>query len=359
LIKRFIKVSDMPKRKSRISDVAKLARVSPATVSVVLNDQVGKSVRVSPETVQRVRQAALQLGYVASPLARRLAGGRNQILGIFTYEAVFPIESRNFYYPFLVGIEEEAQQTEYDLLLFTSSITPDGNRSVFRGQINRLQLADGAIFLGLGEDKRELAALRDEGFPFVYIGRREVPGGEISYVAADYTSATAEVVAYILQNGHQKVGYLRSHLGREAHVDRLSGYILALEDSGLPFEQDLIWSLERDEIDPRRVAAWLGQGITAFVTENNSLGFALLQSARELGKRPPDDFSMAVLGDPLVPNENLPDWTMFRIPRRAMGAQAVQLLVKILDDAENFNHDPYQVTLSCAFEPGATVAGPP
>jgi hypothetical protein len=100
--------------------------VSQATVSLVLNNRTGDDVRIAPETRQRVLDAIRATGYVADPVARRLVSGRNRILGVFTYEPVFPSTAADFYHPFLVGIEQRAEQLGCDLLLFTSSSQASG-----------------------------------------------------------------------------------------------------------------------------------------------------------------------------------------------------------------------------------------
>ena len=68
---------------------------------------------------------ARSLGYVPDPIARRLSKGQNNLLGLYTFTATFPTNVQHSYYPFLVGIEEEATDQGYDLLLFTSSATAE------------------------------------------------------------------------------------------------------------------------------------------------------------------------------------------------------------------------------------------
>ena len=92
-------------------DIAKLAGVSQATVSLVLNGS-GTGARIPQETRTRVQQVIRETGYVADPIARRMAKGFNRILGVFTYEPAFPIAHADFFTPFLFGIEEEAQARE-------------------------------------------------------------------------------------------------------------------------------------------------------------------------------------------------------------------------------------------------------
>jgi len=112
----------------RLVDVAARAGVSTAIASTVLNKRGDSNMRASPETAERIRTAARELGYSPNPAAQRLALGRNRILGVFTFEPIFPLAQQDFYHPFLLGIEQEAEEQDYDLLLFTSART--GGRSV-------------------------------------------------------------------------------------------------------------------------------------------------------------------------------------------------------------------------------------
>lgn len=113
------------------NDIAKLAGVSQATVSLVLNGAPAAIARIPAETRERVQAVIRQTGYVADPIARRMAKGLNRILGVFTYEPAFPSAQADFFTPFLLGIEEEAQQQAYDLLLLTSAGVGN-NRKIFR-----------------------------------------------------------------------------------------------------------------------------------------------------------------------------------------------------------------------------------
>ena len=133
-----------PRRRVTQQDIARLTGVSQATVSLVLNGRTDADVRIAPETRDRVLRAIQETGYVADPVARRLAAQHNRIIGVFTYEAVFPSGTGDFYHPFLVGIEERAESLGCDLLLLTSAPVVDGRRRIFH-EDNRLRLADGCV----------------------------------------------------------------------------------------------------------------------------------------------------------------------------------------------------------------------
>lgn len=185
--------------------IAELAGVSQATVSLVLNGKANAYTRIPEETRQRVLEVIASTTYVPDPAARRLAGVGNKIIGVFTYEPAFPVASLDFYAALLTGIESEAEVLGCDLLLFTSAPVQGNRRSLFHPN-NRLRLADGCLLLGQEMDAAELERLVESGFPFVAVGRRDAEG--VPYVAADYTSAAAELAGRAWDLGHRRFFYL-------------------------------------------------------------------------------------------------------------------------------------------------------
>ena len=160
-------------------DIAIFAGVSQATVSLVLNEAKSAEGRIPPETRERVLKAIRDTGYVADPIARSMVKGANRILGVFTYQPAFPIAQADFYTPFLMGIEEEAERLSYDLLLMTAAARDDNGRKRIFGETGRLRLADGCLILGSQFDRDELAQLVAGDYPYVAVGRRDDAGGPV------------------------------------------------------------------------------------------------------------------------------------------------------------------------------------
>lgn len=342
----------MTRKRPRIADVAKLAGVSEGTVSVVLNNRVGENVRVSTEKQALIWEAVRKLGYVANPMAQSLAGGQNHIIAVFTFESIFPIDSRNFYYPFLVGIEEEADAQGYDILLVTGSNgAKNGGRSIYQNGVNRLNRADGAILLGHG-DRQEVQHLLEENYPFTFVGRRDSPNDNISYVAVDYISATLEVVEYLRQKGHRKIVYLRSTRHTEASQDRETGIQQSLNQNAF---SGVIWQGTPQQLTSEHIKTYIAQDYTAFVAEDDELGRRLLMLAEQMNLKCPDDFSLAVLGNPLSPMVEVPNWISFNIPRREMGREAFKLLISLLKLPVEERDKPLRKVLSCTFHEGDSV----
>jgi DNA-binding LacI/PurR family transcriptional regulator len=335
------------------AQVARLAGVSQAVVSMVLNGS--DSLRITPETRDRVQQVLRETGYTVDIMGRRLRGGTNQILGVFTYESVFPSGVADFYRPFLLGIEEEAEAQGFDLLLFTSGGRRDGRRRIYDQGTNRLRIADGSVLLGRHNDPQELAQLVEEQFPFVFVGRRESPTGPISYVGADYVAATRDVHERLWALGHRRIGLLSVTEENEPTLDRRSGYEAAARKRRRP---PSVFVEEDPAIALRQV---LDEGVTALLVESSAMADGILACAHDLGLEVPEDLSIVVLGDAdpsqqphahAVPSTGT-DWSMFRIPRHEMGAHAVRVLVGLLKNPKH-----RQLLLPCTFHEGATTAKP-
>ncbi len=343
------------RKRARQVDVAKRAGVSTAVVSRVLNSRSNSSIRVSKATERRVWEAVRELGYVPNLVAQSLVKGERLLLGVFTFEPVFTARQRGFYVPFLLGIEREAEANSYDLLLFTSTSGSARRRSAYRDGSNRLGLADGAILLGREPDKRDLKRLLAERYPFVFIGRREVPGARVPYVAADYAAATDKVLLHLAAMGHGRFALLSSNAGYESSVDRRIGYARAYRAVGAPAREVDESIFAASVLTPEWLRALVRSGVTALLAENDVIGRSVLGAAASGGVAIPEDLSLAVLGDPVGDPHDVPDWVSFEIPRLEMGREAVRLLLSVIAGAPA---EEARLTLPCTLVQGKTAAPP-
>jgi DNA-binding LacI/PurR family transcriptional regulator len=204
------------------ADVAKRANVSRSTVSLVLSQRTNGPINISEDTQQRVIEAAQELGYMPNLAAQMLAQGRNYMLGVFSYGDRFPIERVHKLHAYVVGIEREASRQDYNVLLITRGQSPE-HRSVYGSGVNELGIADGGILMGWADDYSEVARLAEEGYPFVYIGRREIPGCDIDWVVSDYVAAGRKATNHLLTLGHRRLAYTWVGPVVEEVQDRLTG----------------------------------------------------------------------------------------------------------------------------------------
>lgn len=317
----------------RQSDIARAANVSQAAVSMVLNGRASEN-GIPESTQKRISAALVEAGYVPNAAARSLRGGRNGLIGVHTFERVFPISSEDYYNEFLNGIEEQAVDEGLDLVLFASTQRPDGSRSIYGNGSNRLRLADGAIMLGFETNDDELVRLAGEDYPFVFIGRREVPGTPIPYVTANYHEAMEPVVRLLTDAGHRSVVYLGSPLRRPAQRERLSGIEHFAGESGLTVQIDF---REPDQI----TAAWLNDliadGTTAIIAETYDAAQPLHAVVSASGVKVPEQLSVVCLESDSLHDEN-GSWSRVGVPRKEMGRRAVRLLLQLMDGAVETDH---------------------
>lgn len=336
-------------------DIAHAAGVSTAVVSLVINGRVNGKIKIAKATQERVWAAIRQQGYVPNLAARQLAGGNTRIIGVFTYEPIFPMTPRNFYQPFLVGIEEQAERSDYNLLLYTRT-SADATRRIYQNGVNQLRSTEGAVLLGSNEDRAELGRLYREGFPFVFVGRREIDGFHLASTAADYAAATASLIRRLLDHGHRHILYLGPTLHNESAADRECGFVDAMSAAGIRHAEHLVHRLDMDTIDDARLYAWLAEGVTALAIEQMPAAIRILKLADALGIRIPGDLSLVALGKADDPTEHHHDIDTFFIPHREMGAQAVSLLARMLTEPDEAF--PHQITIPCPPASGRTI-GPP
>lgn len=328
-------------------DIARLAKVSQTTVSLVLNNRSDATARIPAETRDRVLKVIRETGYQADPLARRMLKQRNQILGVFTYESVFPSASGDFYHPFLAGIEDCAERLGWDLLLFTSAPVTDGRRRIFH-ENNRLRIADGCLLLGRQVPREELARMIAEQYPFVSVGRRDDAGGPVPYVGADYAAATSATVERAFALGHRRVAFAGPGAGAESSADRLRGFRRTA--GGRARHVDIGDRPMTEVLD-----SLLGHRITAVFVEERADAAALLDAAAGRGIDVPADLSVVALGDSTRPATTDVDFSGFHVPRREMGRQATELLEAVLSGRVPAGT---QRLLPCELADGTTLIAP-
>lgn len=332
-------------RRLRQKDIAQLAGVSQATVSLVLNGAPASQARIPAETRERVEKVIRETGYVADPVARRMVKGLNRILGVFTYEPAFPSEQADFFAPFLFGIEEAAQLLGYDLLLLTGA---GSQRRIF-GENVRLRLADGCIILGRKFDNTELARLVAGDFPFVAVGRRDDAGGPVPYVGGDYAPATSALVERARALGHRRIAYVGLNEGAESTVDRWYGFSRAIGDAELVTG---IFAVDRPPAETLDVL--IGAGATCVFFTELADAMRVEAVARQRGLSVPGDLSIVVLGNHIRADEPGRRFTSFAIPREAMARAATEMLVRRVEDDAPVE----QLLLPCEPVEGDTL-GPP
>lgn len=169
------------------------------------------------------------------------------------------------------------------------------------------------------------------------------------YVGADYPAGVSALVQLATGLGHTHLAYLGEGSGPESYADRMRGFTDAVTAAGASGHHAPAADLAR------AFDSLLAAGTTALFVEEYADAVALLGLAAERGLRIPADLSILTLGDPTRPTSQPEvELTGFRIPRRQMGAQAVDVLMALLEGDTKDS----QRLLGCELVAGATLAPP-
>jgi len=336
----------MKSKRPTQADVARQAGVSRSTVSLVLN-QTESRVNISEETRKRVMAAAKVLGYSPNPVAQMLVRGSTHIIGVFPLEGAFPYTSADFYYPYLVGIEQEAAIQDYNILLFTRAQKPE---TLFQDSSNSLRLADGLVLTGNYPDSKLLRWLQKEDYPFVLIGRSHIPFDEIDTVVNNHHPTSYEATRHLIDLNHRHMGLLVDDLSPAYHQERLNGCQLAISET----TDANLTILDRDTLvnEDIFIDTVRQNNITALLCADRKLIAPAINILQTISWQIPIDLSLVFL---VTNTWDLPfaNPTRVNLNRDIKGSVAVQRLV----DRLNGSITGYQQTeVPCNFVVGDTTA---
>lgn len=335
-------------RRTTQRDLAQLAGVGQSTVSAVLAGRA-RQAGISDETAERVLALARDHGYRHDPAARRLKGKQAKVIGAHSSGHVFPLAPRNYNFEYLVGIGLEAEAAGYDLMLLTSASRAARRPSVYSPEGNRLAVADGAVIFGFRDDHDELARLTAEGYPFVRIAERAVPGIDIAWVDADFAGATEKLTVQLHGAGYQRLLYVGEQAASEPRRARQTGYRRAVNQLGLSSSRLVL--VDRQQVgDPAWLVEHLRGGVDVFLAEDHLMADNLMQAGHVAGLRINVDYAMAVLQAPFQAPYDGTFCAFLLEPRADIGRHAARLLIELLEGREP---DRRQIRLPC--EPAVTM----
>jgi LacI family transcriptional regulator len=314
-----------------IRDVARLAGVSMATVSNVLNDPE----RVKPVLQSRVMQAVKALGYAPNQAARSLRKRSTNLIGLIVADITNP-----FFTDLVEAMEEGATERGYSVLLCNSNEMLE--REERHIQVLRSQRIDGLILAATGEpSKNRTSLLSSLGVPIVLVDRAM---DDLGYdtVVLDNRAAAFAAVSHLLSLGHRRIGIINGPSHLRTASDRLQGYREALLSQGIPIEYELVWEASFRERDAYEVTMRLLKdepSPTAIFAANNLIMIGLTRALAESGLRCPEDISVIGVDDFPWANAFRPRLSTVAQPVHAMGRAALGLL---LDRIEGIGSGPVQ-----------------
>jgi len=308
-----------------MATVARRAGVSVATVSHVLNG----TRYVREETRRLVLDAIDETGYIHNTIARSLVTTSTRTIGL----AISAI-SNPYFMDLVHAIQTEIRHAGYTLLLADTRDDPDEELRVIQSLHQRR--VDGYLLAPSADhDRRALRYLADHDLPAVLVDR--LAWDHFDQVGTENLQATSELVEHLASKGHHRIALLCGLDGLSTTTERLDGYRLGLERSGLPHDPRFV-APGASDIDPARSAVHhllaLPEPPTAIVAANNRMTIGAMKGLRDLGLTVPDDIALVSFDDFEWADLFHPRLTVVAQPIPDIGAEAVRLLLNRLNDPQ-------------------------
>jgi LacI family transcriptional regulator len=305
-------------RVQTIADVAARAGVSPATVSRVMNGNPS----VDPALAAKVRAAATELNYSASPLARSLVLGKTGTVAV-----VVPDLGNPTFHGVLRGLSRAAARDGYHVLIADSaeSVTEEAILA-----IETRRRCDGVVLCAPRMAAADLHPLLTDLKPVVLVNR-EAPGTGTPVVAADYRTALLELLELLFGDGHRSLAYLAGAPQSASNARRLAGvrdFLHAHPGASVQILPGGVSFADGYEAVERVVDS----SATAVLAFNDLVAMGLINALTERGLRVPEHLSVVGFDDIPFARYMTPPLTTAAVPVTDLGEQAWRRMRDLLDD---------------------------
>lgn len=308
-----------------IKEVSSLARVSPSTVSRVLNGNAP----VADGTRARVLAAVEELGYQPNAFARGLVTNRSDGIGVVVNEISSP-----FYSSIVQGIEEVVEAAGRHLIVSSGHARERLERDAV--EFLKQRRCDALILHVEAISDYDLLQWAKQEPPVVLVGRYVAELADrcihLDNVAGGYLATK-----HMIEHGHRAIAHITGWMAIEDARARMEGYRRALAEAGIPFDEMLVVEGDFVEEGGGRATRRLlerDREFTALVAANDQTAAGALHVLREHGLDVPGDVSVIGYDDVLLAQYLYPALTTIRQPLADMGRAAAQLALAALDGSD-------------------------
>jgi DNA-binding LacI/PurR family transcriptional regulator len=322
---------DSGRRRPTIEDVAATAGVSRGTVSRVLNG----GVNVSPTALAAVNKAIKQTGYVVNTHARSLVTQRSGSVAFILSEPQEKFFEDPNFQVLLRGCSQALAEHDMPLLLSIADSEQDCERVVRFISSGHI---DGALLVSTHAGNPVFGRLASLGIPTVACGLPIGYERELAYVAVNEAEGARLATAHLAGLGRRRIGTVAGPLDTPGGRDRLAGYREALDQAGLPFDEQLI-----AHGDYTRASGQAGMeellrrapDLDAVFVASDLMALGALAALERAGRSVPGDVAVVGFDDSPAAVSASPALTTVRQPWRRVCEEMVRLLLALLDGQES------------------------
>ncbi len=315
-----------------IKDVAKKANVSPSTVSRVISD----SPRISEQTKRNVRRVMEELGYHLNYNARVLAQQKTRTIGIVMKKSSSDSLHDPFFPEVLRAISAYCNKEDYSMMLTTG----ESEEEIFSDVVKmvRGKRVDGIIVTYSKQDDKVIPYLMKSKIPFVLVGSPIDFAGEIIYVDNDNLKAAESATEYLINLGHQRIGYIGSDLDYEVFIARFKGFQNALLNSDLPLVEDYMKNPKTKAEEEQVITDMmqLENPPTALVVTDDLVALKVLQICRAKKIEVPEELSIVSFNNSMIAQVSSPTLTSVDTQVYQLGSEATKCLIEEIQEASAY-----------------------
>lgn len=317
--------------KVTIKEVAKLAGVSPSTVSRTCSNHPA----ISEETKIKVKKAMLELGYEPNFQASNLAGKNSKTIGIILPISEDYIYQNSFFLEVIHGICQYCNKSNYMNTIISGNNEEEllfSIRSVIKsGKV------DGFILLYSKENDPIIKYLNDYFISYVMIGKPSSNINNTIYIDNDNITAGKDATDYLIKLGHRKIAFLCDKKNSIFIQDRKKGYISSLIEYGLPFNEN--YYLQKDlntlkDIEDIKNIFLSNEAPTAVIAIDDIVALSLEKIFKEVNIKIPDDVSIISFNNSLLSKLTKPQLTCIDINNYQLGEESACQIIKYLQNTK-------------------------
>ncbi|WP_404470112.1 LacI family DNA-binding transcriptional regulator [Sutcliffiella horikoshii] len=314
-----------------IKDIARVAGVSVTTVSRALNGYSD----VNKKTRQRIEEVAKKLNYSPNTVARSLVMKKSKTIGLLVSDMNREGVKDNFTFEVLCGINEASANSDYDLVLFSTTSSKQSRKTYT--QLCRERRVDGVILQGIKTDDPYLQEVVESDIPCVLV---DIPqeSETVGYVTTDNVEGAKKAVAHLIDRGHKNIAMINGHEKADVSIRRLQGYMEVLNNENLTYRPEWIKNGDFKEKVAEEVAVELlteHPEITAVFCASDLMGLGVLKAVNKIGKKVPDDIAVIGYDDIMLASYSNPSLSTIRQDKFKLGFEAAVLLIDMLEGKEN------------------------
>jgi LacI family transcriptional regulator len=308
-----------------IKDIAVKANVSITTVSFIINGKA-KEKSISEAVIEKVQKIIDESGYKPNQIARSLRTGNSNIIGLIIEDI-----SNSFFSKIARLIEDKAYKRGYKIIYSSTENSVEKAQELIN--MFKSRKVDAYIISPVKGIEEDIQILINDNKPVILFDRN-LPDLETNYVGANHFSASYQSIESFVKLGKNNIALVTTDIDVQQITERFEGYKKALEDHGLPYDQDLVLRIHFNQDEEETISQikdlFSSKKIDAVLFATNYLAISGLKVLKQINKKIGDDFSVIAYDDHEAFELHTPGISTVQQPLEEIAETVIKLILNQL-----------------------------